>query len=352
MVGRGESPVRRAPGPKSSSVSALAGLAFCVLPGALAAEGAGAFEFRVVSLVQATAAEWKDIPADSVIDGGRLSFKKKVFLESRAGMPVWSPAVKGAVENALRGLGREERRRTRTVLEAVQKWAEEALEMDPASPGCPDSWRTAAEVIKDGRGNSFEIARTIATMLRVAGIPSRPTFNGVPLTYIYVTVPGEKGFWTVWDPLHPSGSFRRLPVLWLPLRAGDVKLVETSPKGLTCTTFIEGRRFESREVAAGIFARAKETGRFPEGSSDPVRADAPGWWEVWIVGARMAPGSEGGFSAVVPLPFVQDRGYGVREHAVWASDPERVDRVEQPDAKTDQTLGGLLMELSMRFRGP
>jgi len=307
------------------------------------------FEFKVISLVQAAAGDWREIPADAVIDKGRLSFKKKVFLESRKSMPVWSPTVKRAVAEAMKGLGRAERRRTRTVLDAVQAWAEESLEEDDAPLGCPGSWRTAAGVMKDGRGNSFEIARTLATMLRVAGIPARPTFNGVPLLYVYITPPGKKGFWTVWDPRHPSGSFLKLPVLWLPLRAGDVELVETEPEVLACAPLIEGRRFPSRESAAAAFAAAKESGSFSGGGPEPIRAEASGWWEVWIIGARMGEGSGGAFSATVPLPFVQDRGYGVREHAVWSSAPERVRQVARPDAQTDQLLGGLLLKLTVHF---
>ena len=184
---------------------------------AVRAAPAGALEFKVCSLVQAQAPGWKEIPAAAVIDRGRLSFKKKVFLESTRTIPVWSPTLKKALAEALKDLSPAERKRTRPVLDAIGKWAAGNLREEPESLACPGAWRSAPQVVKAGGGNRFEVCRAIVGMLRAAGIPARPTFNGVPLFYLYVTPPGKSGFWTVWDPVHPSGSSRRLPVLWLPI---------------------------------------------------------------------------------------------------------------------------------------
>ncbi len=331
----------------------IVALAFvAVLP----AGPAPALEFKVCALVQARAAAWPKIPDNARIDPQRLSFKRKVFLESRKAIPVWAPGVKRALAEAVKGLKAGDRKRTAKVLDAIGSWSAETLTEDPSSLPCPTSWRTAAQVLRDRRGNAFELVRALTAMLRAAGIPARPTFNGVPVIYLYVTPAGKRGFWTVWDPRHPSGSFRRLPVLWLPLRAGEVPLISTKPKGLACRPAIEGRRFASQGEATRTFKFLKAAGRFPDKSAELLPADTKSWWEVWAIGAEVVPEPQEAFSAMVPLPFIggyygqKDISFGTREHGVWVSAPKRLKRVEPPHAQTDQRLGGLVLTLQVHFR--
>lgn len=323
-------------------------LALAILAGPVPAQ---ALEFKVCSLVEAKAVRWNDVPAEAVIDPGRLSFKRKVFLESCKTIPVRSPAVKNALADALKDAGSGDRKRTRKVLDAIGNWAGEHLRESPDPPACYANWLTAPQVIEAGEGNGFELARAVVAMLRAAGIPARPTYNGVPVFHIYVTPPGKSGFWTLWDPVHPSGSLRRLPVLWIPLRAGEVSVIQTRPENLACGLTIEGRRFGGRDAAARAFEEVEKEGRFPSDPPDPLSAEARDWWEVWAVGAKVEAGAEGAFSATVVLPYVKELSYGAREHAVWTSVPSRLRKVSPPHAQTDQLLGGLVLTVEVLF-GP
>jgi hypothetical protein len=104
----------------------------------------------------------------------------------------------------------------------------------------------------------------------------------------------------------------------------------------------------SQGSASQAFDFLKRTGRFLGGQGDMLNADAEEWWEVWAIGAEVeaAPGA---FTAVVPLPFVADLGYGTREHGVWVSDPGCLKDVSSPHSQTDQELGGLLITVQLRF---
>jgi hypothetical protein len=306
-----------------------------------------ALEFRVCTLVQARAASWPPVPADAVVDPGRLSFRRRAFLESGDGIQVGATAIKRALAAALRDLKQGERRKAVPVLNAIGEWVAASLFEEP-SVSCPHAWRTAAQVIKDGRGNPFELVRALVALVRLAGIPAKPSFNGVPVTLVYVfsNSPGKPGFWTVWDPLHPSGSFNRLPVLWVPLRSGDVSPVSVKPPGIECVPRIEGHRFASQASAVRAYDFLKANGRFPEKAPNQIdmelSADAVEWWEVWAIGADLEPGP-GGIAVTVPLPFVKEAGYGTREHAVWSSEPALIRPDPTPHAQTDQYLGGLLV---------
>lgn len=307
-------------------------------------------EFKVCTLVQARVVAWPEVPAAARIDRGRLSFKRKAFLESRPTITVWAPAVKRAVAAALKGLTSAERVQTTKVMNALGAWVTESLEETPAPWSCPVAWRTATQVLEEGRGNVFELVRALTAMLRSAGIPAKPTFNGVPMVSVYVTPPAKRGFWTVWDPWHPDAALRRLPVLWLPLRAGEVPLVRTEPETLACQPSIEGRRFASREHAQRAFAFLKSAGRFADEPEEFLEAGIKNWWEVWAIGARVTSSGGKGFSAVVPLPFVKDVGYGTREHGVWVSASGRLQRVARAHAETDQKLGGLVLTLKVYLK--
>jgi len=300
-------------------------------------------EFRVCALVQARAATWPAIPADAVIDPDRLSFRRKSFLESSDGIPVRAPEVRRALATALKGLKPGERKRALAVLDAIGSSVASGIAEESALSS-PVVWRTAAQVFKDGRGNSFELVRALVALVRAAGIPARPSFNGVPVVLVYVmaNAPGRSGSWTVWDPLHPSGSFGRLPVLWIPLRSGDVLPVTVKPRETACIPRISGRRIQAQADAIRVYEFVKANGTFPVAESGDLDAQSQEWWEVWTIGAGLDPGP-GETVVTVPLPFVQEAGYGAREHAVWSSDPARIKPDLQPHTQTDQYLGGLLL---------
>jgi hypothetical protein len=300
-------------------------------------------EFRVCALVQARAAAWPAILADAVIDPDRLSFRRKTFLEPSDGIPVRAPEVRRALATALKGLKPGERKRTRAVLDAIGSGVASGI-TEEAALASPVAWRTAAQVFKDGRGNPFELVRALVALARAAGIPARPSFNGVPVVLVYVmsSAPGRTGTWTVWDPLHPSGSFGRLPVLWIPLRSGDVLPVTVKPRETACVPRIAGRRILAQAEAVRVYEFVKANGTFPVAEAGDLDVSAPEWWEVWTIGAGLDPGP-GETVVTVPLPFVPEAGYGAREHAVWSSDPSRVKPDLQPHAQTDQYLGGLLL---------
>jgi hypothetical protein len=218
----------------------------------------------------------------------------------------------------------------------------------------PFAWRDAAAVLHDRRGNGFELARALVALCRAAGIPARPSFNGVPVTVLYAAPRQGPGAWTVWDPLHPSGSVRVLPVLWLPLRAGEIPPVAVKwPPGARrpedCRLVMECRRMVDEASARGTFAVLRTTGGWPVADALPLAADAAAWWEVWSIGLSCATEPPPGTSLRVPLPYVKELGYGTRDHAVWTSNPDRPAAVTAPQAETDQDLGGILMTLAIRL---
>ena len=157
-------------------------------------------------------------------------------------------------------------------------------------------------------------------------------------------------FWTVWDPFHPSGSFRRLPVLWLPLGAEEVAPVTLAPRDVECRPVTTGRRYAVLADAAHAFAAVRASGRFPDVASEPLSAEAAAWWEVWSIGADFVADPPRPCTATVPLPYVKELEYGARERAVWISDPARLRSVSAPLARTDQDLGGIRMALDIRLR--
>ncbi len=326
-----------------------AAAALLLLP---AAVSAAALELRAGALVEAKAASWKPVPSAAVVDAGRLSFKRKAFLEGSFSMPVRAKEVRRALATALRGMAPEERRSTARILEAVEKWASASLFTDPAPSSCPASWRPASRVIGEGKGNPFELVRAVTAVLRAAGVPARPVFNGLPLVCIYVTPARGSGFWTVWDPFHPSASAMRLPVAWLPPDAGEVPLVSTKPAVSPCAVTARVLRFPTKEAAEAAFAAFKATGS-PEGEPQGLSGDATEWWEVWTIGAAFDPEPAGGFTVEFPLPFVIDDASrcGTREHALWISDPSRLEGVPRMHSRTDQDKGGLLVTLRARVRG-
>jgi len=330
-------------------MGALSGLALVMVAGETALGAAAPLKVRVVALVEARAPGWPAVPEDAIIDKGRLSAGRKAFLASARGIPVGSPAARKALAAATRGLKAGERVQTVKVLAAIEEWSVKALVEEPGAPSCPSSWRDGAAVLKAGKGNGFELVRALAAVLRTAGIPARPSFNGSPVVCIYVTPVKDPPFWTVWDPIRPSGSIRLLPLLWLPLRAGEISPVETEPKGTPCVPVIGGRRFATREEAGKAFDEAKVSGTLPAGDTPPLAAGLASWWEVWTIGAdydSVKPSRA--LTVRVPLPFLKETGSGTREHAVWVSDPARTATAGRPESETDQDLGGLFLSLKIR----
>lgn len=316
----------------------------CLLAaGCLWAIPAGAVEIKVCALVQASAPGWQPIPATARIDPGRLSFKKKVFLESRREIPVWASSVKRSLQEATSSLPVRDRKSLPKVLSAIREWIGRNLVRETDIADCPAAWRSAAQVLEEKKGNSFELARAAVAMLRAAGVPARPTYDGSPSVYIYVTPPGKEGFWTVWAPFS-AGASSGWPVLWLPLRAEEVSLASTQPKSIPCRPILEGRRYADQAKAQAAFAYCKEQGRFPEEDDRLPDTEAKDWWEVWTIGAELGP-SPGTVSVVLPLPFVKGMGYGTREHAVWISDPAALKKISRLISQTDQSLGGLLLSV-------
>lgn len=302
-------------------------------------------EVKVCALVQARAPEWEAIPASAIIDPGRLSFKKKVFLESRKEIPVWAHSVKGSLKEATSSLSARDRKSLPKVLGAIEEWMAGNLAIESEIRNCPAFWRSAARVLEEKRGNGFELARAAVAMLRAAGVPARPTFDGSPLLYIYVTPPGKAGFWTVWSPLS-AGPSRSLPVLWLPLRAEEVPLAAIHPKDGYCRPIMEGRRYADREKAQAAFTRLKEIGEFPDEENWLPDIGVSDWWEVWTIGAELGSPS-GTVTLTFPLPFLKDKGYGTREHAVWVSNPSALKKASRMLSRTDQSLGGLVLSIKV-----
>jgi len=322
---------------------------------------AAALEFRVVSLVEARAAGWPAIPEDAGGDPDRLSFRRRACLAPTAAIPVRDPAVRAALTLALAPLDRPDRRRTARVLDAIGEWTAGAI-AESAETGNPAAWRTAAATIRDGTGQAWERLRVLVALARAAGIPARPSFNGVPVALVWITAspaagrtspkPGaaSAGFWTVWDPLHPSGSFRALPVLWQPFGSEEVPPLAVAPPGTACRPLLEGRRYARRADAAQAFEAVRATGRFSDPVPAPLVAGSTAWWEVWSIGAVFDPAPPGSCTATVPLPFVKEMSYGARERGVWISDPARLRSVSAPLARTDQELGGLKISIAVRLK--
>ncbi len=317
----------------------LSAAAFLCSPPALS------LEIKVCALVQAKAPAWQEIPETAVIDPGRLSYKKKVFLESRSEIPVWASSVKRALQEAASPLSSRDRKSLPKMLDAIREWIAANLNEEAEVSGCPAAWRSGGQVLAEKKGNKFELARAAVAMLRAAGVPARPTYAGSPLAYIYVTPRGKSGFWTVWDPFTgcPAGT---LPVLWLPLQAEEVSLASVHPKTASCRPVLEGRRYADRELAAAAYEYCKENGRFSDESGWLPDRETADWWEVWTIGVQLEPDS-GEHSLVFPLPFVKDKGYGAREHAVWISDPSALKRTSRLLSRTDQKLGGILLSVKV-----
>ena len=306
---------------------------------------AQSLEIKVCTLVQAKAPGWDEIPETAVIDPGRLSFKKKVFLESRSEIPVWASSVKRAIQEATGSLNSRDRKSLPRVLDAIKEWMSGSLVEEAEVSGCPADWRSGGQVLAERKGHRFELARAAVALLRAAGIPARPTYAGSPLAYIYVTPRGKSGFWTVWDPF-TGGSAGVLPVLWLPLRAEEVSLASVQPKTAFCRSVLEGRRYADRERAATVFEYCAANGEFPDEYDWLPDRGTPDWWEVWTIGVELEPDSKE-VSLVFPLPFVKDKGYGTRKHAVWASDPSALKRISRMLSRTDQKLGGIVLSVKV-----
>jgi len=329
----------------------LAGMLVPLILYSAVAPGAG-LEVKAVALVEGHAPAWKQVPASARIDPQGLSFKRKVYLEGRSAIPVKAPEVRTALAEALKPLSRADRAGTRDVLKAIEEWTAGNLTEVEGPLACPSAWRSSAQVLKDRTGNRFELVRAVTAMLRSAGIPARPSFNGLPMVCLFVVPAGGIGYWTVWDPFHPSASLTRLPVLWLPLRAEEVPLVSVNPEGGVCEPSVEGRRYARRAEADAAFASIKSTGSFPVGEAEPLPADAKEWWEVWSVGAKFDGLAGPKASASFPLPFViepQSR-CGTRDWAVWVSDPARIKGRPSAHTRTDQQLGGILMSVRVDIR--
>ncbi len=318
----------------------------------LLAAPADALEVKLCVLAEAHAAGWPEIPRDTPLDPTALSRRRRVFIEGSRAIPVKALEVERARAEALRGLSAGDRARLVPVLDALGDWAAEHLAEDAGPTGNPSAWRTADAVLRDRKGNPFEQVRALAALLRSAGIPARPTFNGLPLLCVYAAPRGRPGFWTTWDPLHPSGSAARLPVLWLPLRAGEASPLETLPVAAPCRIAIEGHRYVARDAAAAAFAALKADGRFPAAAPPPLPADAGTWWETWSIGASLDPDDGSARSVRFVLPFAKDGGLAAREHAVWISDPRRLRHVSVPHTETDQELGGLLIRVEAELVAP
>jgi len=273
-------------------------------------------------------------------------------LEGRAAIPVRPAEVRQALTEALKPLSRPDRSDTREVLRAIGEWTTANLAEVEGPLACPPAWHPADQVLRERRGNRFELVRAVVAMLRLAGIPSRPSFNGLPMVCLFAVPAGGKGFWTVWDPFHPSASLSRLPVAWLPLRAEEVPLVSTKPESLACEPQVEVRRFADRAEAEAVYAVIKGTGSFPAVDTAPLSADAREWWEVWAVGARIDDSPAPVVSVSIPLPFViepQSR-CGTRAWGVWISEPARLKGRPSAHTRTDQELGGILMGVRVDIR--
>jgi hypothetical protein len=321
---------------------------------ALAASGpafaAGApLKVRALALVEAKSPQWPAVPDDAVIDKGRLGASKRAFLAPARGIPAGSAGARKALAAATKGLKPGDRALAARVLAAIEEWSVKALVEEPGPASCPDRWRDGGAVLKSGKGNGFELARALVAMLRTAGIPARPAFNGSPVVFIHLTPVKDPAFWTVWDPVRPSGSIRQLPLLWVPLRAGDVVPVATEPKVGGCNPVIEGRRYATREEAAAAFGAARQSGGFGTGEAVPLPAGLSSWWEVWAIGADYdSVDPQRALTVTVPLPFSKDSGSGTREQAAWVSDPARSVTAGRPQSETDQELGGLFLSLKMK----
>ncbi|MEK7476175.1 MAG: transglutaminase domain-containing protein [Candidatus Coatesbacteria bacterium] len=327
-------------------------LAACIAAASSAAPSAAVppgFEVRICALVEAPAAAWSGIQPEAVIDPAALSWRRKAFLSSSATIPVASPEVRRALSAALASVPSASRSRTIKVLDAVGAWVSASVLEDPEPLRTPGDWRGADEVIRTGHGNAFERVRVLVALLRAAGIPAKPGFNGVPMVVLFVapgsaSLPGE---WTVWDPLHPAGSFCRLPVAWMPLRAGDVPLVATAPAGLPCRVTVATRRWAGRDDVRRAWETVGRIGAFPSNPAEPLPVGTPAWWEIWIIGVAF-DGDPGAATVTVPLPFAPELKYGTRDQTVWASDPARLKAVDQW-SETDQRLGGLVHGLRIRL---
>lgn len=317
----------------------------------LAAAGRAAepCSFRVAALVQAGPARWMEIPGDAVISRSAPDKFRRPFLESGAGIPVRAPAVMQALAAALAPLTVSDRMNVRKVLDAIGGWAAATLVEDLGPVPCPAGWRDAARVLTDRQGNPFELARALTAVIRAAGLPARPTYNGVPAVAVFIKPREGPGAWTIVDPFHPMASTRRLPVAWLPLRGGDLPPVSFSPNPGGCgPLIIEVRRYVDRDAAARDVEAVRTTGAFLPMPPPPLRADAPAWWEAWSIGAALEPPA-GRWSAVVALPYVRELDYGTRDHAVWVSDPARMPAVTMPLSETDGAAGGIVMSIKLVF---
>lgn len=341
----------------------------------------------MVSLVEARAAGWPAIPAEARIDPDRLTLRRRACLASTRAVPVRDPGVRAALAAALAGLDRADRHTTARVLDAIGEWTATAV-AESGVPGDPASWRAATAALQERSGHAWERLRVLVALARAAGIPARSSFNGVPVAVVWITgspgggprlrrpgsggpgtqgrdaeqrspdvrrtppknVAASAGFWTIWDPLHPSGSFRVLPVLWLPSGAEEIPPVLMTPPAAACRPLLDGRRYLTLADASHAFAAVRATGRFPDVATDPLEAGTAAWWEVWSIGAVFDPGPPGPCTATVPLPFVKELAYGARERAVWISDPARLKSVSAPLARTDQDLGGVRMSIAVRLK--
>lgn len=329
----------------------LAAAGLCAGAGEPGPSGAPpALEVRISALVEARSPAWPEVDPEAVIDTGALSWRRKVFLGSSREIPVRSREVERALADALAVLPPGTRSRTFKVLDAIGKWVSASIAEDAGPLGTPSSWRPADEVIGSGHGNAFERVRVMTAMLRAAGIPAKPSFNGVPMAVIFTAAPRDPGAWTVWDPLHPSGSFRWLPVGWLPLRGGEVPLVSSSPEGAPCTPAVEVRRWAGREEVSRAWETVGRLGAFPSNPVEPLAAGTAAWWEIWITTLVLDP-DPGAVTLRVPLPFVPELRTGTRDQSVWLSDPKRLRSTEQW-SETDQRVGGLVHGLSVRISAP
>ncbi len=307
-------------------------------------------EVRVAALVEAGPPAWPSIPAGARIDRESLSFRRREFLKPAPGLPVGDPAVGRALAAALAPLSREARHETRRVLAALGDWAARNLVEEGGGVTGPAQWRDAGSVLRAGTGNGFELVRALTVLCRAAGIPARPSCNGGPVTVVYASPPRGPGVWTVWDPLHPGGPATTLPILWLPLRAGEIPPVAVRPPPPGgCRLILEHRRWLDEASARAVFTTLSITGAFPPGLVMPPAAGTPSRWEVWAIGAAFDAAPPPGTALRIPLPYVKELGIGTRAHAVWVSDPARRVAVTPPQSETDQELGGILMTVAVRL---
>jgi hypothetical protein len=289
----------------------------------------------------------------AVIDPERMGFRIRASLKPTREVPHRDPAVRKALSAALSGLSRGDRTNTSRVLAAIGEWTAANVAESAESPGDPSGWRSAATAIVDHQGHPWERMRVLVALARAAGIPAGESFNGVPVALAWgCSGTGRKtGAWTVWDPLHPSGSFSRLPVLWLPLGAEEVVPVAVAPVLRPCRPVLDGRRYMTLADATRAYDAVRSTGAFPDPVADPVSADAAGWWEVWSIGGRFDDGPPGRCTVTVPLPYVRELEFGGHDRAVWISDRSQLRSVSLPLSRTDQELGGVRMSLAIRL-GP